>query len=76
MTAKDRMPPADPLGVDEERELEADRVRQERGPSNARVGRTARGHIHTSHPDTGLDVVFLPGELLPDWVDIPAGLEA
>jgi hypothetical protein len=60
----------------EERAAEADRRAQERGSANAKVGRTSRGFINAKHPDTGLDVVFLPGELLPDWVDLPPELEA
>lgn len=60
----------------EERAAEADRRAQERGPSNAKVGRISRGFINAKHPDTGLDVVFLPGELLPDWVELPPELEA
>ena len=33
---------------------------------------TADDYVHAVHPDTGLDVVFVPGETLPDWV-APAG---
>lgn len=54
----------------------ADQRAQERAASNARVGRTARGYVNATHPDTGLDVVFLPGELLPAWVELPPELEA
>ena len=25
-------------------------------------------YLHVVHPDTGLDVVFIPGEALPDWL--------
>jgi hypothetical protein len=60
----------------EDRDAEADLKAQERGPANAKVGRTSRGYINATHPDTGLDVVFLPGELLPDWVELPPELEA
>ncbi len=24
-------------------------------------------YLHTTHPDTGVDVVFVPGEALPQW---------
>lgn len=27
----------------------------------------ARDYVHAKHPDTGADVVFVPGEALPDW---------
>jgi hypothetical protein len=29
--------------------------------------RISQGYLHTVHPDTGNDVVFVPGEALPDW---------
>lgn len=29
--------------------------------------RISVGYLHTVHPDTGLEVVFVPGEALPDW---------
>ncbi|MEQ4518501.1 hypothetical protein ABLI39_03945 [Pseudarthrobacter sp. B907] len=29
--------------------------------------RISAGFLHTVHPDTGNDVVFVPGEALPDW---------
>jgi hypothetical protein len=28
---------------------------------------TATDWVHTTHPDTGTDVVFVPGETLPAW---------
>lgn len=28
---------------------------------------TALDYLHATHPDTGVDVVFVPGEALPDW---------
>jgi len=40
------------------------------------VGRTARTFVHARHPDSGTDVVFLPGELLPDWLELDAAVEA
>lgn len=24
-------------------------------------------YLHTTHPDTGVDVVFVPGEAIPQW---------
>lgn len=29
--------------------------------------RISQGFLHVTHPDTGLEVVFVPGEALPDW---------
>jgi len=29
--------------------------------------RISLGYLHTVHPDTGLEVVFVPGEALPAW---------
>jgi len=29
--------------------------------------RISLGYLHTVHPDTGQEVVFVPGEALPDW---------
>lgn len=37
--------------------------------------RVATDWVHTTHPETGLDVVFKAGEALPDWVpneDLPS----
>lgn len=31
------------------------------------ASRVCTDYLHTTHPDTGLDVVFVPGETLPDW---------
>jgi hypothetical protein len=28
--------------------------------------------LHRVHPETGLEVVFIVGELLPDWVEVSA----
>ncbi|PWC04262.1 hypothetical protein [Agromyces badenianii] len=36
------------------------------GPRSGK--RLATGYINTTHPETGLDVVFTPGEALPEWV--------
>lgn len=27
----------------------------------------SHGYLHTTHPDTGNEVVFVPGEALPEW---------
>ncbi|WPU08096.1 hypothetical protein [Pseudarthrobacter oxydans] len=29
--------------------------------------RISQGYLHTVHPDTGNEVVFVPGEALPAW---------
>ena len=29
--------------------------------------RVSLGYLHTVHPNTGNEVVFVPGEALPDW---------
>jgi hypothetical protein len=29
--------------------------------------RISQGFLHVVHPDTGNEVVFVPGEALPDW---------
>ncbi|WP_438353702.1 hypothetical protein [Microbacterium sp. CJ88] len=35
----------------------------------------AQTYINAVHPDTGVDVVFIPGEAIPTWA-VPAALEA
>lgn len=57
-------------------QVAADLQVQERGdgppPVAQRPPVLAREHVHRTHPDTGLDVVFVPGEALPGWaVDEP-----
>jgi hypothetical protein len=39
------------------------------------IGRTARTFINATRPD-GVAVVFLPGELLPNWLELDAADEA
>jgi hypothetical protein len=41
-------------------------------PAEGRVPKVAPHLLHRVHPDTGLDVVFIVGELLPDWVEVSA----
>ncbi|GAA5201418.1 hypothetical protein GCM10023346_45780 [Arthrobacter gyeryongensis] len=37
-------------------------------PDGAPSRRTiARDYVHCTHPETGLEVVFMPGEALPDF---------
>lgn len=39
--------------------------------------RICRDYLNATHPDTGLAVVFVPGERLPDWaLDIQEGKQA
>lgn len=36
--------------------------------------RICRDYLNTTHPDTGVAVVFVPGERLPDWaLDVQQG---
>jgi hypothetical protein len=54
------------LGLDEE-EAEAvlpAQLAPARVPSPSRI---CTDFLTTEHPDTGLDVVFVPGEQLPEW---------
>lgn len=52
----------------EEKAYDADLAAQEAGSDRVLPPRIARGYVHTTHPDTGLVVVFVPGEALPAWV--------
>lgn len=55
-------------GMDQD-EAEAVAV-QERGEgltTGGGAGRISLGYLQTVHPETGNDVVFVPGEALPDW---------
>lgn len=55
----------------ERAEATRDLAAQETGPGPApSVGRTADNWLHTTHPETGLAVVFKAGELLPEWVEL------
>lgn len=56
----------------EAKAAQADASAQERGPLDAGVPKVAPYLLHRVHPETGLDVVFIPGELLPDWVEVGA----
>jgi hypothetical protein len=53
---------------------QVDAATQARGPrdADARVPKVAPYLLHRVHPETGLDVVFIVGELLPDWVEVSA----
>jgi hypothetical protein len=60
----------------ERRARRADAKKQEQAPAERKVGRVARDFVHTKHAETGQAVVFLPGELLPEWVELTAADEA
>lgn len=36
-------------------------------PHPGSTTRLATDYVHTTHPDTGIEVVFVPGEALPPW---------
>ena len=60
------------MSIREARAAQVDASAQERGPRDARVPKVAPHLLHRMHPETGLDVVFIAGELLPDWVEVSA----
>jgi hypothetical protein len=60
------------MTVREDRTAQADAATQERGPLDVRASIVAPYLLHRVHPETGLDVVFIPGELLPGWVEVGA----
>jgi hypothetical protein len=60
------------MTIREAKAARVDAARQERGPHDARVSHVAPHLLHRVHPETGLDVVFIAGELLPDWVEVSA----
>ena len=52
----------------EERQRENDRVALERDQAARHdAGMPAPGYVHATDPDHGEPVVFVPGELLPEW---------
>lgn len=51
----------------EQQAIEADERAQERGPVRVKAPRVATGYVHVTNPETGVDVVFVPGERVPDW---------
>ena len=55
------------LGCIRRDKAQVDKAAQERG-----APRVAPYLLHRVHPETGLDVVFIPGELLPEWVEVGA----
>lgn len=64
----------DHFGDQQEREqhARANRVAFERdGAGKPNTGTLAPCYVNAVHPDTGLNVTFCPGELLPDWAAEP-----
>ncbi|MFI7508643.1 hypothetical protein ACIBSS_17610 [Micromonospora aurantiaca] len=57
--------------ADDERGAELRELAQEIHDATIRRPRggapVAPAHVYAVHPDTGDEVVFVPGELLPDW---------
>ncbi|TQJ41512.1 hypothetical protein FBY33_3627 [Arthrobacter sp. SLBN-112] len=55
-------------GIDQD-EAEAVAVPERSGGLTTGGGaeRISLGYLHTVHPESGNDVVFVPGEALPDW---------
>lgn len=54
----------------EQKARAADEARQERGNDSPvhDIGVQSPGYVHATHPDHGAEVVFIEGELLPQWV--------
>lgn len=58
-----------PGALREERELAQDAVAQERAGAVPRpTGVLSPGWVHATHPEHGQPVVFVAGEMLPQWV--------
>lgn len=57
----------------EAKALEDDLAAQELGSSRVLPPRLARSYVQAVHPETGLAVVFVPGEALPPWAKEGAG---
>lgn len=52
----------------EEAAQAADWAAQQRAPGGHNIGTPSPGFIRATHPDHGESVVYVPGELLPEWV--------
>ncbi|MGO4662914.1 hypothetical protein AB4Z14_13690 [Terrabacter sp. 2TAF16] len=60
------------MGIRAERAAQAmDEAAQESGRAKVRPHRFTADWLSATHPETGLEVVFKPGERLPDWVALP-----
>ena len=64
----DRADRADQAAQDRD-EVAQDRARV-KAPTPPRIAPV--GYTKAKHPDTGLEVVFVAGEALPDWVSLDA----
>ncbi len=66
MTAREeRVKELQVLGLDDE---EAEAVLpSQAAPRRVSQARICTDYLNTTHPETGLDVVFVPGEALPEW---------
>jgi hypothetical protein len=56
------------MRASERRALTADHAAQEQGAAEVTTPRVARDYVHALHPETGLEVTFVHGETLPEWV--------
>ena len=64
------------MGRREARKIEQDLRAQERGHLPTKPPRLARDFVYATHPDTGIEVVFVAGEALPAWVPLTPAEEA
>ena len=60
----------------EELAAKRDASAQEKAPAGLKAGRYSFGFVYATNPDNGLEVVFKPGELLPEWAVESRGAEA
>lgn len=61
------IPAAEAQGVASGEPSEAWRLYYQIEAATRPAPRIATDYVHTTHPDTGLQVVFVPGERLPAW---------
>jgi len=54
-----------------ERKAEADDLAAQEHGEGVKAPRVATTYLHAKHPDHGEPVVFVPGEHLPEWVELP-----
>lgn len=57
----------------EARAAAEDSAVQELGPNDSHLHVQSPAYLYAVHPDTGLDITFVPGEALPAWA--AAGLD-
>ncbi|RFA14515.1 hypothetical protein B7R22_09855 [Subtercola boreus] len=63
-------------GLDFKEAKDLARTQSVRGESATKRQRIVQDYLTAVHPDTGLDVVFVPGEAAPDWAFEPVGQHA